>query len=144
MREIEFRGKRVDDGEWVYGGYHKHTARQICPIGDSLKDSDIKHLILQSGFADWNMPKPIDCYEVIPETVGQYTGLKDKNGKEIYEGDIVNAWIDLGPGGEKLAIYVVEITPFGCTLQEWTYECVGFLPEVIGNIHDNPELLEGE
>lgn len=71
----------------------------------------------------------------------QFTGLRDKNGREIYDGDIVKAWIDFGPGGEGLEIYEVIIGLHGTSLQPWTFEEPGFLPEVIGNIHENPELV---
>ena len=148
-REIKFRGKRIDNGEWVYGGYHKHIKRQISPIGDSLQDDDIAHLIIQSGFADWNMPKPLHGIEVIPETVGQYTGLKDKNGKEIYEGDIVcDRWANFYTPIFRNGIYMAyNVKDLHLTKQEpstqfnviWKNGC-----EVIGNIYENPELLNNE
>jgi len=79
-----------------------------------------------------------DKYDWILE---QYTGLLDRNGKEIFEGDIVRAWIDFGPGGEGLMVYPVTMNPHGVNLQEWTFREEGFLPEIIGNIHENVELL---
>jgi len=71
----------------------------------------------------------------------QYTGLIDKNGNKIFEGDIVKAIYDYGPAGEIERIVEVVFDPFGTNLQDWIFKEDGYLPEVIGNIHDNPELL---
>lgn len=83
------RGKCLDSGKWVQGYYCKHETRQICPMGDNLEDEEIKHLIIRDTFADWNMPKSLEGIEVDPETVGRYTGRKDKHGNKIFLGDII-------------------------------------------------------
>ena len=113
MREILFRGKRTDNGELAYGFL--------------VKMFGAYHIIDKD---DENT-----AYEVIPETVGQYTGLKDKHGKRIFEGDLLS----LRTGRP----HVVRFED-GAFVFENTAIPMRFANKlkVIGNVHDNPELLE--
>jgi uncharacterized phage protein (TIGR01671 family) len=152
MREIKFRGKRVDNGEWVYGSFCLTTHYAGKPIQKPviIAQSELCNCCLWKPDSE---DKPVKAYEVDPNTVGQYTGLKDKNGKEIYESDIVTAnWYDYEEPSHTLTgevIYAEGWLAFAIwdeqnkTMSEINGN--GYYSwdiEVIGNIHDNPDLLE--
>lgn len=146
MREILFRAKRIDNGEWVEGYYIYHIKRTICPIGDSVKPEDEQHVIMQDGFSDWNMPRNTVFFNIDPETVCQYTGFTDKNGNRIWENDIVedkrfNEFYKIvfrvRDGG-----WYVENIKSGALFR--IMERTSYQYERCGNIFDNPELLKGD
>lgn len=154
-REILFRGKRMTDGRWVYGDYHKYTCTTsgITPTPT--------HYIMGT-----NASSKAQIW-VDPSTVGQYTDMTDKNGVKIFEGDIVSAknnicggtyrfLVEFGVcGGEKNVEYPVGFPCFffkevtGVIPSEYmmrkdpVYFLNAYICEVIGNAYDNPELLEG-
>lgn len=132
MREILFRGKRLDNGEWVEGDICHHDG-VVSYIGQHPADGSMV------------------CYDLDPETVGQFTGLVDRSGKRIFEGDVVSTDLErpylivefrdgcfmfnVNDGGEDYYDIMVPILREPQTVYKYG--------EVIGNIHDKPELLEG-
>lgn len=137
MREIKFRGQRVNNKKWVYGCYiYDEYQSWIVEYGENIR------------------------YEVIPKTVGQYTNLKHKSGQEIYQGDIINhkqdkikeGWYIAGTYDYHPENAVVVKFVDGCYWVEGRYVCemlIRYLRrrddiETIGNIYNNPELLEAQ
>lgn len=143
MREILFRGKSIKTNQWIYGGFHIWEKRQVCVFGnDRLKDDEISCVITVNSFADWNMPRTMHAVEVIADTVGQYTGLTDRNGNKIFEGDIVNILTE----NEEIGIIVYEDGGFIVRADKFSIDFInninGTDVEVIGNKYDNPKLME--
>lgn len=134
MRKVLFRGRTVseneyfNDGEWIEGFY-------TCFNGEEHR--------IYTGYAETDCGDYYpDWFNVVPETVGQYTGMEDKHGNKIFEGDIIyRDWF----GGETYQVvyddlygaFFGETTKGGFT----TFNKDGSSFEIIGNIHDNPELI---
>ena len=136
MREILFRGKIKGSGEWVEGN--------LATVKWWLDGSPITVIIPSDSYLDPRSGQGTIRYvEVIPETVGQWTGRYDRiNFKKIYEDDVVEAMMDHGPAGWIKERIIVEFAyaPGG---YQWKYFDMNTM-EVIGNIHDNPDILRGE
>ena len=147
MREILFRGKRIDNGEWIEGYYvkavhhwHKHGIHEDWLITGAAANG--------GWFAIHNR------HAVDPATVGQYTGLTDKNGKKIFEGDIVaQNWYDFDePADDSFGEVVFSVADCSFSVLDLNkneimsmgHGCAyHYEVEVIGTIHDNPDLLKG-
>ena len=140
MREILFRGKRVDNGERVYGAYYKQE--------EWYGDKQEEHNIITSKEA-LSFDQALEFSVVIPETIGQYTGLTDKNGKKIFEDDIVkvtndNGETDLCSCGIGDVCFYDGVWYIGGEVNDGLYDVNKiYYVEIIGNIHDNSELLGG-
>ena len=147
MRDILFRSKRVDNGEWVEGYYYESKISGCFILSPKIKDG----VVIKDSF---------EVTKVIPETVGEYTGLTDKNGEKIFEGDIISA-ITLDTGNEQRAVvcfgnfmdenngdeyigFFIDFDGIKTTAAQLAMEECKNRIEIIGNIYDNPELLKAE
>ncbi|ELQ0051165.1 hypothetical protein R2C82_000620 [Listeria monocytogenes] len=130
MREIEFRGKRIDNREWIYGNLMQFEDRATFIFADERKGAST---LTYAHFIINNM------HAIDEKTIDQYTGLKDKNGKKIFEGDV--GW------DEHNECYGVVKFEEGKFLYVWEniaedLQEVADGIEICGNIHENPDLLE--
>lgn len=135
MIEIKFRGKRVDNGEWVYGGILQHEGyTAIC---------------VHSDYHQWH-----EFIEVDPKTVGQYIGFNDRDDREIYQGDIVAVDCDCDPGDYATCSHDpnLNIVIWDQTEASFSFRGIMFraddmhtdytdMWDAVGNVYDNPELL---
>ncbi len=122
-REISYRGARMEDGKFVYGSL-------VFVKENDKSENELPHIVISYG------PDTFDWFEVDPETVGQYTGIDDRDGDKIFEGDIFKI-------GAEDNIYTVKFD-YGCFLAYEDDVQVGILAELstmfikkIGNIYDN-------
>lgn len=149
MRDIIFRGKRLDNGEWVEGDYFRKY------IYDKDDNVSLHHLIgWQVADNDGEMCN--DYEDVDPATVGQYTGMKDKNEKKIFEGDIFKDYSGIFrsvfrvPGGLAFEDNPVSfgydhrapVYPYSSIAEMQNASWLSRYCEIIGNIHDHPDLLK--
>ena len=151
MREILFRGKRTDNSEWVEGSLILTTSTMEKPF---IVDSCwcYSGSVDDEGYAKFEY---LNAYEVIPESVSEFTGLTDKNGKKIFEGDVVKYKNTDGIKFNGVALTVIGKVVYNeknasfaiSGKDEIGAKHYDYFPikniEVVGNIHDNPELLKG-
>ena len=137
MKTIKFRAKS-EQGEWIIGHYvGKASMDEVCILPPQNVNYHIGYI------------NDSECYYCIADTIGQFTGLYDKNGKEIYEGDILRWGVD-----NRLYVITFEKGMFFASAKECNEEILGGFPlhlltisevgecVIVGNIHDNPELLK--
>ena len=150
MREILFKAKRKDNGKWVEGYYYKMSETTYCFKEDyERKPVSEHHYILQERMTDWGLPNQIVQIEIDSETLCQFTGLCDKNGKKVWENDILMAHLDESYP-EDATYETVEWNVAGWVTHETDNTDRQYLDEfdlehyeAIGNIFDNPELAQG-
>ena len=133
---FRFRGRDTDDGTWRYGHYLEIASTMAC-----IDRKPSKHVIVFTRCVDWGFDPNVQS-EIDIKTLGQSTGLSDKNGVEIFEGDV----FDCEDGEPPLVVYwhidkagwaLAEGAEYLDDLAGYNNACV-----VIGNIHENPELLK--
>lgn len=146
-REILFKAKRVDNGEWVEGSF---ITGVFCRLGQDIPYIFCPEKADYDCFEDFSETNGI--FEVQSETICQYTGLTDKNGKKIWENDVVfiDAYSYIEPEDEVMGVVAYSDTYacYGILGNKFVpiSDCMGSYKTIyhaMGNIFDNPELLEG-
>lgn len=157
MREFVFRGKPKNKKDYeLYEGIHKDNCKNGFIYGSLVIRGNQYYICVNVPFLEntYEIFSNVTLFEVIPETVGEYTELKDKNGKRIFEGDILKVKSYDYDYEYLTKVYcnyhVLCVDVYG---QDYDFTAIGFADDVwydecceikvIGNIHDNPELLEG-
>lgn len=148
-REILSRAKCKSNGVWVTGYVYQHEPPLPGVVPNGYVPETSRWFILRTAFADWNMPRQVEYLEIAPATIGRYIGIADKSGTKIFEGDIVKD--DWGKTYE--IFYTINSCSFmaKCLRPPHEWETGNYrigkawcdTISVIGNIHDNSELLEG-
>lgn len=149
------RAKRIDNGEWIYGYVYYQEPPLQCLVTDNYIPEEPKCYILQAGFADWNMVRPVSFIRVDPKTVGRFTGIQDYSGKDVYEGDrVAFAIFDFNDsdthyiGIVKLVwgqwSLVNSISPINVEGEEDGYNLFWVFnqyeePKILGNIYDKED-----
>lgn len=152
--EIEFRAKDAENGRWHYGYYVMHEKVTPCVFSceRDFKENE-EHYIIYDGFSDWNLPKPWYRADVDKNTLGQYINIRDSEKKKIYVGDVLKdnngrLWVVFdAPGGFRVCREEDYINMKSGSFEiqhglsepqnaSWTSQL-----KIVGNIHDNPELL---
>lgn len=144
MKDILFKGKCIDDGEWIEGYY-------LYKPSDACMENNEEHLIVKYRFLDWSLSELV-AGKVIPESVGQYTGVKDECGRKIFEKDIIGVeygdpdyermmswheYFEVYFNETKHAYYMRHKDGDVYPLDEFDSDCY-----VVGNIIDTPNFME--